>query len=88
MLINILIKNKIDPKITKIIHNLIKLRRLFFKNFNNYDNSRFSNIGLPQSSILTPILFNILLYDLHKNVPNYIQRISFADDVCFFSQMI
>ena len=41
-------------------------------------------MGIPQGSVIAPILFNILLYDLPKVVSKNVTLVQYADDICMW----
>ena len=41
-------------------------------------------VGLPQGSVISPILFNIFLQDIYKNIS--CQKVKFADDGTIWTQ--
>lgn len=45
-----------------------------------------TNIGLPQGSPLSPILFNIYTASLHNEIPPDIEIIQYADDIALMTQ--
>ena len=41
-------------------------------------------MGLPQGSVIAPVLFNILLYDLPKHLSKEVVLVQYADDICIW----
>lgn len=46
-----------------------------------YSEPRNIDMGIPQGSVIAPLLFNILLYDLPSHLSKYIHFIQYADDI-------
>lgn len=84
-ILNTRLKNLGIPLKTQIfIHNLISDRRLHF-NYDEIDEYRLVYRGLPQGSVLSPILYTIYMLEL-ENVTTNCKVVQFADDVCFFTR--
>ena len=49
-----------------------------------YSTSRTLNMGIPQGSVIAPILFNILIYDLPKAMSKNVSIVQYADDICMW----
>ena len=49
-----------------------------------YSSPRTLNMGIPQGSVIAPILFNILIYDLPKTVSKNANLVQYADDICMW----
>ena len=41
-------------------------------------------MGIPQGSVISPLLFNILLHDLPDSVSNKAQIVQYADDIAMW----
>jgi len=74
------------PKIfIYFIYNLISNREVQFR-FNEIDRLEIINKGLPQGSILSPLLYSLYVADLKNctyNLPS-IKYLQFADDICVY----
>ena len=84
-----LILNKIyrmtsDIKFTDLIGNLFSNRRYFVELNGQKSRWRNQKNGLPQGSVLSPVLFNIYTNDqpIHKDTRSF----SYADDLCIATQ--
>ncbi|XP_059061881.1 uncharacterized protein LOC131854757 [Achroia grisella] len=79
----------IPPRLTKFIINMLSERSINLENSNPSCNSNFRVLwkGLPQGSVLSPILYNIYTYDLENSVTdptNKINILQYADDILFY----
>lgn len=85
VLINILQKYNVPEIVVRFIKNIINNRS--FAGFYNgvHFASGATNRGLPQGSIISPLLFNIYIMDIVEKVDPDIKIISFADDICIYS---
>lgn len=82
MLEDILNKLEIPSNISRNICNLYRNRKIIIKQQNNTIGPRFTSLGLPQGSVLSPFLFNIYMSDFSiKPVCNIIQ---YADDIVLY----
>ena len=50
----------------------------------NHSNSSFKNVdcGIPQGSIIAPLLFSILIHDLPSFASKNVQIVKYVDDIC------
>ena len=51
---------------------------------NTYSSKRQLDMGIPQGSVIAPILFNILTHDLPKFISKHCSLIQYADDICLW----
>lgn len=69
----------------KAIMSLYKPREIYVRDFqNNLVGPRTNSIGLPQGSVLSPLLFNLYTADIHNLKDTKI--VQYADDFCLFSE--
>ena len=52
-----------------------------------YSSRKYLDMGLPQGSILSPLLFNILMSDLPKKLSKNTYLAQFADDICMWQKI-
>lgn len=84
-------------KLNKTLKGLdigVLTRRLIFEMFSNrmvkveyayqYSTVRTSSKGLPQGSILSPILFNVYTIELHNSLKRGVQILQYADDIVLY----
>lgn len=80
-LLDFAIPKHLANTITNILHN----RELYVRSENNEKiGPRFISVGLPQGSVLSPLLFNIYTADIH-NINTSINVIQYADDFCIYT---
>lgn len=85
ILIKKLIKIKVPTPIVRFIANLISRREVHYK-FDDIDLVKIVNKGLPQGTVLSPLLYSVYVSELGilARNPN-IRILQFADDVCFYT---
>lgn len=75
----------INKTVSTNIINIFHCRKIFIRDHNNVlHGPHIVYNGLPQGSILSPILFNIYTADLHRLVDDKFNMIQYADDLCFY----
>ncbi|XP_074026539.1 uncharacterized protein [Leptinotarsa decemlineata] len=76
----------IDIKAACRITELYRERQVFVRDsHNNLHGPRFVSQGLPQGSVMSPILFNVYTAELHNMFDNSIKVIQYADDFCIYT---
>lgn len=79
-LVDILKKHNIDYRYIQWIDELLKNRTYTFKSSNeNY--SINTSDGLPQGSVLSPILFNCYTTEIHRLASDKVKILQYADDI-------
>ncbi|XP_071505175.1 uncharacterized protein [Diadema antillarum] len=73
-----------DASLTSLIQNMLENRRFFVDLSGDRSRWRRQKNGLPQGSVLAPLLFNIYTNDqpIHQNTRSFL----YADDLCIASQ--
>ena len=73
-----------DIEFTKLIGSMISNRRSYVELNGNKSRWRNQKNGLPQGSVLSPVVFNVYTNDQH--VHNETQSFIYADDLCIATQ--
>ena len=66
------------------IKSFLSNRRLIAKVGNSYSSSHPVDMGIPQGSIVSPLLFNILIHDLPKYIHKSVNLVQYADDLAIW----
>lgn len=66
-----------------LIHSLFYLKILHIFSGDSHE-TRHSFTGVPQGSVLSPLLFNIYINDIFKHIPNDVYVLAYADDIVVF----
>lgn len=74
----------LPPVLCRFIYSLIHARKLQFVVNGEITDARYSYKGVPQGSILSPILFNIYVSKLSKHIGEDCEVVQFADDIAIF----
>ena len=53
----------------------------------SYSNPRILDMGIPQGSVIAPLLFNILIHDLPNAVSDNVTIAQYADDICMWMKL-
>lgn len=69
-------------KLINFIYTLLSDRRIYVKKDGQDIGPRVCNVGLPQGSVLSPLLFNLYLADITEVVD--VDVLQFADDICLY----
>lgn len=81
-----LIENGISKKASFSIMELYSNRKIFIRDHNNvFYGPRYVSQGIPQGSVLIPMLFNIYTAGLHDIAGDCVSSIQYADDFCFYT---
>ena len=84
LLLNKIYRMTSDIKFTYLIRNMLSDRRYFVELNGQTSRWRNQKNGIPQGSVLSPVLFNIYTNDqpIHKDTRSFI----YADDLCIATQ--
>ena len=69
------------------IKSFLQGRQICVKVGNSYSSCESTDMGIPQGAIISPLLFNILLYDLPKHVSNKVTLVQYADDIAMWTNV-
>ncbi|CAK1597518.1 unnamed protein product [Parnassius mnemosyne] len=74
----------IPERITNFVSNLLSHRRILVRSEGRFLPARFTWKGLPQGSVLSPLLYSLYTHDLDRSV-NYLGNVlQYADDIALF----
>lgn len=77
---------KLSREVATSVVNLFRDRKVFVRDHQGQlHGPRLANEGLPQGSVLSPILFNIYTEELHRLMDDSINVVQYADDICIYS---
>lgn len=78
--------NNLGIKASSSITEIFKNREIHIRDHNNaLHGTRIVSQGLPQGSVLSPLLFNVYTADLHCIFDDSIKCIQYADDICLYT---
>lgn len=78
----------IPPKLVFFICNLLSFRKIYLRLNGVCSESRRISKGLPQGSVLSPILFNLYCCDLASSLAEGCNILQYADDICLYHNNI
>lgn len=80
-----LIKLSVPWVVVQFICNFLSTRKISLRLDGENIASRCVLKGLPQGSVLSPILFNLYTHDLYRVVNKNCNILQYADDICIYS---
>ena len=75
----------IGQNLTRLICNFLTARSLVVKIGSMVSNLVLLFAGTPQGSVLSPILFNAYMDDLWQLIPEGVELLQYADDICIYA---
>lgn len=81
---NKLIQLNIPEKLSRFTCNLLMERSVVIKTFNGLLPPKIVWKGLPQGSVLSPLLYSIYTYDLENVVKSFCEVLQYADDLALY----
>ena len=66
------------------IKSFLNNRKIQSKVGHSYSRIKTLHMGIPQGSVISPMLFNILMYDLPQKVSKNVTLVQYADDICMW----
>lgn len=77
----------IPEKVVRFISNLLSGRKISLR-FHNYQDNNCKLVwkGLPQGSVLSPLLYSIYTADLDQAINQHCNVLQYADDIAIYSQ--
>ena len=77
----------ISGNMFKYIKNFLSERTIQTKVGSTYSSEKKLEMGIPQGSVIAPILFNILMHDLPKKLSSKVTLLQYADDLCMWTNV-
>ncbi|CAG9133023.1 unnamed protein product [Plutella xylostella] len=75
----------IPVKLTRLVCSLLMERSIFIKSPTcSVDHPKFVWKGLPQGSVLSPLLYSLYTYDLERSVDCFCDILQYADDLALY----
>ena len=74
----------IGRRLTRIIANFLSSRSLVVRVVNAISDAVYLIAGTPQGSVLSPILFNAFMDDVWQLIPDGVELLQYADDICVY----
>jgi ribonuclease HI len=79
-----LLQLQVPQILTNFIINILSDRSIHVSVDSKNVLSRFVWKGLPQGSVLSPLLYNIYTHDLHSSLPSDVNILQYADDLLIY----
>ena len=77
----------LSGNIYNYIKDFLSSRQMIARVGNVYSKSKQTNLGIPQGSIISPLLFNILVHDLPTAMGPKITILQYADDIAMYMKV-
>ena len=77
----------ISGKMYNYVKNFLSDRTIQVKIGTTYSSEKSLDMGIPQGSVMAPILFNILMHDLTKKLSSKVTLLQYADDICMWANV-
>ncbi|XP_052745706.1 RNA-directed DNA polymerase from mobile element jockey isoform X4 [Bicyclus anynana] len=79
-----LLQLSVPPRMTHFICNLLSGRSVVLKHQSTFLPPRLVWKGLPQGSVLSPLLYSLYTHDLELSVNNFCNILQYADDIVLY----